>query len=184
MGAFCLKADVHAALLSQGSDCSVPDCRRLVHDSGKNVLMRPWCVGSSQAGIPELLAESILAYHQRRAYLCANCELHVHLRMNQSLRDVASSRIFLCGGVSKHEGLGASLYSELRQLLPQIHRLRVETIFEPEHAVFRGGAKLAAEPDFALLCTKRSEWLEHGPRVCAARVKWNFFARNRGSGNP
>lgn len=42
------------------------DCR--VHGSGKKILMRPWCVGSNQAGIPELVAESILAFHQRRAY--------------------------------------------------------------------------------------------------------------------
>ncbi|RIA82976.1 actin family [Glomus cerebriforme] len=114
------------------------------------ILFNPMDVGMNQAGIPEVIVESINATHS---------DLHGLLYGN----------IILVGGNSLFSGYKKRIEKDLRYLAPTEFEIRVGMSENPITYAWQGGAKFANSAEFNEKLVSRAEFNEYGHNICLQR---------------
>jgi len=117
------------------------------------LLFNPSDIGVQQAGIPEAIVQAVNAVpEQYRAMLYEN--------------------ILLVGGNALFRNFKERIERELRPLVPEEYNIRIHVPASPLTTVWQGGNAVACTPGaLQSMCVRKSEYQEHGARVCAARFR-------------
>lgn len=110
------------------------------------VLFSPAFIGSEEAGLPELVMNSI--------YLC-----DVDLRSN------LLSNIVLSGGTSMFPGFSDRISKEITSLAPASARIKVIAPPERKYSTWIGGSILGSLSTFRQQWISKEEYDEHGPSI-------------------
>lgn len=113
-------------------------------------LFHPADIGMDEAGLAEAVAAAVAA-----------CHPHLH--------GLLWSNVVVAGGTAACPGFRDRLEAELRPLVPDDYELGVFLAEEPALAAWRGGAALAAAPEFAAAAVTREEWVRRGAAAACAR---------------
>ncbi|CAG8514886.1 9116_t:CDS:10 [Funneliformis caledonium] len=125
------------------------------------ILFNPMDVGMNQAGIPEVIVESINATHP---------EMFPSLSVNDvDLHGLLYGNIILVGGNSLFSGYKNRIEKDLRYLAPTEFEIRVGMSENPVTYAWQGGVKFANSADFNEKLVSRAEFNEYGHNICLQR---------------
>ncbi|CAB4415874.1 unnamed protein product [Rhizophagus irregularis] len=125
------------------------------------ILFNPMDVGMNQAGIPEVIVESINAIHS---------EMFPSLSVNDvDLHGLLYGNIILVGGNSLFSGYKRRIEKDLRFLAPTEFEIRVGMSENPITYAWQGGAKFANSTEFNEKLVTRAEFNEYGHNICLQR---------------
>jgi len=113
---------------------------------GPEILFSPAFIGSEEAGLPELIMNSIFA-----------CDV--------DMRSTLLGNILLCGGTSMFPGFADRLQKEVTALAPASARIKIIAPPERKYSTWIGGSILASLSTFQGQWISKEEYDESGPSV-------------------
>eukprot|EP00743_Colponemidia_sp_Colp-15_P007935 GILK01008594.1.p1 GENE.GILK01008594.1~~GILK01008594.1.p1 ORF type:complete len:418 (+),score=55.78 GILK01008594.1:54-1307(+) len=116
------------------------------------VLFHPSDIGLDQAGVAELIVQSIAA-------------------IPADLRPIFAENISLIGGSTMFPNFKTRLEQELRPLLPVDWEVKIHQTDRPMLSAWRGGSEVAASQDYPQYCVTKAEYEEYGHAICRARFR-------------
>lgn len=111
-----------------------------------NVLFDPSLIGSEEAGVADILVNSIM-------------------KSDIDLRSTLFSQIVLAGGSTLCPGFGDRLLHELRSRAPAHTKIRISAPPDRINSTFVGGSILASLATFKSMWVSRAEYEEHGSAI-------------------
>ncbi|RHZ87784.1 hypothetical protein Glove_30g18 [Diversispora epigaea] len=121
------------------------------------ILFNPSDIGMKQAGIPEVIVESINAVLPEMFPFPVN---------EVDLQGLFYSNIVLVGGNSLFSGYKSRIEKDLRILAPTDFEIRVGMPENPITYAWKGGNNFITMPEFKEKLVTRSEYLEFGYNIC------------------
>lgn len=118
--------------------------------SAPNCLYDPSLIGSEEAGVADVLVNSIM-------------------KSDIDLRPKLYSQIVLAGGTTLMPGFGDRLLYDIRARSPSHTRIRISAPPERLHSCYVGGSILASLSTFRNMWVSREEYEEHGSRILHGR---------------
>ncbi|CAG8441060.1 6959_t:CDS:10 [Diversispora eburnea] len=125
------------------------------------ILFNPSDIGMKQAGIPEVIVESINAVLPEMFPFSVN---------EVDLQGLFYSNIVLVGGNSLFSGYKSRIEKDLRILAPTDFEIRVGIPENPITYAWKGGNNFITMPEFKEKLVTRSEYLEFGIDIAAKTV--------------